>query len=68
MQDIPTFSLLVPRLGVTYDLTGDGKTAIKASFSRYAIQEGSRFPESLNPNGYSGQYMDWKDLNGDDIA
>lgn len=68
VKDIPNFSILVPRIGASYDLTGDGKTAIKASFSRYAIQEGSRFPESLNPNGYSGQYMEWSDTNGDDIA
>ena len=68
VQDIPNFSILVPRVGASYDLTGDGKTAIKASFSRYAVQEGSRFPESLNPNGYSGQYMEWSDTNGDDVA
>jgi len=68
VQDIPNFSILVPRVGVSYDPVGDGKTAIKASFSRYAVQEGSRFPESLNPNGYSGQYMEWNDLNHDDIA
>lgn len=68
VQDIPNFSILVPRLGVSYDVKGDGRTAIKASFSRYAILEGSRFPESLNPNGYSGQYMPWNDTNNDDIA
>jgi hypothetical protein len=68
MQDIPNFSILVPRLGVSYDVKGDGRTAIKASFSRYAIMEGSRFPETLNPNAYSGQGMEWTDTNHDNIA
>jgi len=67
-QDIPNFNILVPRLGVAYDVKGDGRTAIKASFSRYAIQEGSRFPETLNPNAFSGQGMEWTDANGDNIA
>lgn len=68
VQDIPNFSILVPRLGVSYDVKGDGKTAIKASYSRFAIQEGSRFPESLNPNAFSGKLMPWTDLNNDGIA
>lgn len=68
VQDIPNFSILVPRLGVSYDVRGDGKTAIKASFSRYAVQEGSRFPEQLNANAYSGMGMPWTDTNRDDVA
>jgi hypothetical protein len=68
MADIPNFNILVPRLGVSYDVKGNGKTAVKASFSRYAIQEGSRFPESLNPNAYSGKLLPWDDLNHDGHA
>jgi hypothetical protein len=30
-----TFNTFSPRIGVVYDLFGDGKTAIKASFARY---------------------------------
>lgn len=68
VQDIPNLSILVPRLGVSYDLFGTSKTALKASYSRYAIMEGSRFPESLNPNALSGKLMPWTDLNHDNIA
>ena len=67
-EDIPNFSILVPRVGASYDLMGDGKTALKVSYSRYAIQEGSRFPESLNPNAYSGKLLPWTDTNGDNKA
>jgi hypothetical protein len=68
VQDIPNFSILVPRVGVSYDLFGNAKTALKASYSRYALMEGSRFPESLNPNAFSGKLMPWTDLNQDDLA
>ena len=46
---------------------GNGRTALKASFSRYALQEGSRFPETLNPNALSGDYRNWTGSNGDGI-
>jgi hypothetical protein len=35
------------RLGASYDLTGSGRTALKASYSRYALQVGiDRVPTS----------------------
>ena len=30
-----TFNDLSPRIGVTYDITGDGKTIIRGNFARY---------------------------------
>ena len=33
-NNIPNFNDINPRIGVAYDLSGDGRTAIKASFSR----------------------------------
>ena len=38
--DILNWKDLSPRLGVAYDLFGDGKTAVKASVSRYVLQQG----------------------------
>ena len=35
VNDVPNYTDLSPRLGVAYDLFGDGKTAVKASLSRY---------------------------------
>jgi hypothetical protein len=67
MDDIPNINIVVPRVGVSYDVFGNGRTAVKASFSRYALQEGSRFPETLNPNALSGDYRNWTDLNGDGV-
>ena len=67
VNNIPNVSILVPRVGASYDLFGDGRTALKASYSRYAISEGSRFPETLNPNALSGDFRNWTDLNGDGV-
>ncbi len=67
-RDIPNWKTLVPRFGVTYDLFGNGKTALKASACRYAQSEGTRFPEALNPNAFGGDLRLWFDANGDLFA
>jgi hypothetical protein len=66
-DNIPNINIVVPRVGASYDVFGNGRTAVKLSFSRYALQEGSRFPETLNPNALSGDYRNWTDLNHDGI-
>jgi hypothetical protein len=40
---------LDPRVGVSYDLFGNGKTAVKASAARSVTQEGLNTAELLNP-------------------
>ena len=35
-----TFNHIVPRLGATYDLTGDGKTVLKANWGRFYFNPG----------------------------
>ena len=42
---------LQPRLGVVYDLTGDGRTAVKASASRYGDHQDLALVNQLNPIG-----------------
>jgi hypothetical protein len=44
-----TFS---PRLGLTYDVTGDGKTVLKASFGRYYIANIMQWFVTANPNSF----------------
>jgi hypothetical protein len=59
-----TFS---PRMGLTFDLTGDGKTMLRANLARY-----SSWPPHLGANlamteeNRAGYY--WNDLNGDDLV
>jgi len=56
---------IVPRLGMTYDLFGDGKTILRANFSMYADQLGSWVLTYTNPLVWREIDYDWTDLNGD---
>ena len=49
--DVASFNDLTPKLGVAYDLFGTGRTALKASYSRYIEQMsyGGTFGESATP-------------------
>lgn len=55
-----TFS---PRIGLTYDLTGDGRTIARASWSLYGAQMNAGAFDSQNPLGYREADYDWFDLN-----
>jgi len=59
-----TWNSLSPRLGITYDLTGDSRTILKLSAARYYSQMGAG--EYQRQNTTSGREMDfaWTDLNG----
>lgn len=46
------WNTLAPRLGATFDLTGDGKTVLKASFSRYYIANILQWFVTVNPNSF----------------
>jgi hypothetical protein len=53
------------RLGASYDLTGSGRTAVKASYSRYALQVGIDRVTSVNPLSNADRTCPWTDPNGD---
>src|SRR2546427_4925780 len=59
----PNWKNLDPRLGVSYDLTGDGKTAIKASLGRFVPFTTAA---SNNPaaNQAASATRNWTDTNG----
>ncbi len=46
------WTTLAPRLGLIYDLFEDGKTLLKASFSRYYMANLSQWFSGANPNGW----------------
>lgn len=67
-QDTPATTLLtstkvVPRLGVSYDLLGDGKSVVKAFYGRYYHNFADRL-SSVNPGGANGRRYVFNDLNG----
>jgi hypothetical protein len=66
VDNIKTFNHVVPRLGVIFDITGNGKTVWKANFGRYFFNPGVNLASSANPNT-GEQYTEyaWNDTNGD---
>jgi hypothetical protein len=64
VNDIPDWKTAAPRLGFIYDLFGNGKTAIKANYSRYYAQLGVGYPDYQNFAGLGGQLFNWADANG----
>jgi outer membrane receptor protein involved in Fe transport len=49
VDDVPNWKDFNPRLGISYDLFGDGRTAIKATLGRYTAKLGTEIAESANP-------------------
>ncbi len=68
VDKIVGFNHIVPRLGATYDLMGDGKTVLKANWGRFYFNPGIALADAVNPNTGS-QYADyaWNDLNNDRV-
>lgn len=51
-----TWNTLSPRAGLVFDVTGDGKTTLKASFARYYIANLTQWVTRGNPNGFVSFY------------
>jgi hypothetical protein len=65
--NIATWNTFRPRIGAAYDLTGQGKSVLRAFFGQFDILEGAELAEQINPNGLSYQVYTWNDLNHDGI-
>jgi hypothetical protein len=61
------FTDFAPRLGLTYDLTGDGKTIIRGNFARYYDQYNAGYATFTNPTfAYGiGALLTYNNSNGD---
>ncbi len=57
--DIVSWDNVAPRLGVAYDLTGKGKSVIRAAYSRFYRIEGTELAEAVNPNILSSLTYLW---------
>jgi hypothetical protein len=62
-NDVIDFTTLSPRLGLVYDLFGDGKTALKLSYSRYRQVIGNASWQAVSPYRQKWYNYYWWDLN-----
>ncbi len=65
-QTFYTWNVAAPRIGVTFDLSGDGKTVLKGNYGLYWHNPGVAVADQGNPNtaSKSATYT-WNDVNGD---
>jgi hypothetical protein len=65
-QTFFTWNSIVPRIGVVYDLQGNGKTVLKANYGLYRHNPGPGAAASGNPNQSAKTVTyGWRDANGD---
>jgi hypothetical protein len=61
-----TWNSAAPRVGLVYDLSGDGRTVIKANYGLYWHNPGVGAASSANPNqAEKTATWSWNDINGD---
>lgn len=67
VSGVPSWKDLVPRLGVVYDLFGDGKMALKATVHRYVLRNAAGIAGLMNPvnRDVLSATRTWTDPNGD---
>jgi hypothetical protein len=69
-QDLYDWKAFAPRVGVSYALTADNKTALKASYGRFNSvlrASDSVTIRTFNKNDYSALLYRWNDTNGDKV-
>ena len=68
VDNLNTWNVTAPRIGVSYSLTADGKTLIKANYGQYWWNPGAALSQdnNANPEVWNRRYV-WNDLNGDRI-
>jgi hypothetical protein len=70
VPDVPNWKDISPRFGASYDLFGNGRTAIKGTASRYvALEQTVSIMNDINPfrTSVNTATRPWTDTNGDRI-
>jgi hypothetical protein len=58
-REVATFNTLVPRVALIYDLFGNSKTALKASWGRFATNPAASMSSLVNPIGVTTRKYAW---------
>ena len=68
VDNLNTFNVPAPRAGITYDVTGAGKTVVKANVGKYYWNPGAQLSTDVNPNpGVWWKRYTWGDANGNGV-
>lgn len=67
VENIPNWRDISPRVGLSYDLFGDAKTALKFNLGRFVLGYGANLAIPANPvyAAVSSATRAWNDINGD---
>ena len=61
-RDLYTWNVFAPRIGVVFDLAGDGKTVLKANYGLYWHNPGVGIGGNANPNTANKSRPTWTTL------
>ena len=65
-QQLFTWNQVAPRIGVVFDLAGDGRTVVKGNYGLYWHNPGAALGNTANPNtATKSETWNWNDANGD---
>ena len=65
-QQLYTWNQVAPRIGVVFDLSGDGRTVVKGNYGLFWHNPGVGVGSTANPNTPAKQETyQWNDVNGD---
>ncbi|MBC7362134.1 MAG: TonB-dependent receptor [Candidatus Aminicenantes bacterium] len=64
IKDVLVFTDVSPRIGFSYDLFGNGRTALKLSYARYSEQVPVMWFSEVSPAVMAQYEFNWWDLNG----
>lgn len=65
---LPTWKDVSPRVSAVYNLSGDGKTAVRVGYNKFVTAQTTGFAQLYNPTALTTQQLAWTDVNSDDIA
>ena len=65
---MPCWLDVTPRFGVSYDLFGNARTALKATFNKYMAGQTLGYAQRYNPFQTQSDDRTWDDRNADDVA
>jgi len=67
VTNVPNWTDIDPRVGISYDVFGTGRTAIKATYGRYIGKEAVSVARAFNPifTQVNSTNIAWSDTNGD---